>query len=73
VTAAPFRFVSLLLGAISLVTLTSTMRLGAGSPMSVLGIGGIKRWIVYPVILWVIAFGGYLSGRADAARTTGAA
>ncbi|HWC69718.1 MAG TPA: DUF998 domain-containing protein, partial [Actinomycetota bacterium] len=25
-----------------------------------LGIGGIERWIVYPVILWMVAFGGYL-------------
>ena len=37
--------------------------------MTALGIGGIERWIVYPVILWVIAFGGYLSGRADGDRT----
>jgi hypothetical membrane protein len=73
VTTAPFRFVSLLLGAVSLVTLISTLLLGNGSPMTVLGIGGIERWIVYPVILWIIAFGGYLSGRADGDRTAGAA
>ncbi len=73
VTTAPFRFVSLLLGAVSLVTLTSTLVLGDGSPMTALGIGGIERWIVYPVILWVIAFGGYLSGRADGDPTAGPA
>jgi hypothetical membrane protein len=65
VTTAPFRFVSLLLGAVSLLTLASYILLGANSPMAAFGIGGIERWIVYPVILWVIAFGGYLSGRAD--------
>ncbi len=72
VTTAPFRFVSLLLGAVSLLTLISTLFLGDGSPMTVLGIGGIERWIVYPMILWVIDFGGYLSGRADGDRTAGA-
>jgi hypothetical membrane protein len=65
VTTAPFRFVSLLLGAVSLLTLASYILLGDNSPMAAFGIGGIERWIVYPVILWVIAFGGYLSGRAD--------
>jgi hypothetical membrane protein len=71
VTTAPFRFVSLLLGAVSLLTLISTLVLSDGSPMTALGMGGIERWIVYPVILWVIAFGGYLSGRADGDRTAG--
>ena len=68
VTAAPFRLISFLLGAVSLLTLASYILLGESSPMAALGIGGIERWIVYPVILWVIAFGGYLSGRADGDR-----
>ena len=62
---APFRFFSFILGAVSLRTLNFVLLLGRGSPMTALGIGGVERWIVYPVILWVIAFGGYLSGRAD--------
>jgi hypothetical membrane protein len=65
VTCAPFRYVSYLLGAVSLATLGTYMLLGDGSPMAVLGIGGVERWIVYPVVLWITAFGGYLSGRAD--------
>ena len=65
VTTAPFRLISFLLGAGSLLTLVSCILLGDDSPMAAFGIGGIERWIVYPVILWVIAFGGYLSGRAD--------
>jgi hypothetical membrane protein len=69
VTTAPFRWVSLVLGAVSLLTLSSYILLGDASPMSRFGIGGLERWIVYPVILWVIAFGGYLSGRADGDRT----
>lgn len=65
VTTAPFRIVSFVLGAAALLTLGTYMLLGEGGPMSLLGIGGIERWIVYPVVLWVTAFGGYLSGRAD--------
>jgi hypothetical membrane protein len=71
VTRAPFRLISFVLGAVSLLTLTSYILLGDSTPMAAFGIGGIERWIVYPVILWVIAFGGYLSGRADGARTAG--
>jgi hypothetical protein len=41
------------------------MLLGDASPTTFLGIGGVERWIVYPVVLWITAFGGYLSGRAD--------
>ena len=65
VTTAPFRYVSIALGAISLLTLGSYMLVGEASPMFVFGIGGLERWIVYPVVLWVTAFGGYLAGRAD--------
>jgi hypothetical membrane protein len=65
VTSAPFRYLSVLLGAASLVTLGSFAVLGDASPIAPLGIGGIERWIVYPVVLWITGFGGYLSGRAD--------
>ena len=64
-TSAPFRYLSFFLGAASLATLGMYMLLGDGSPMALLGIGGVERWIVYPVVLWITAFGGYLSGRAD--------
>ncbi len=65
VTTAPFRLISATLGAVSLATLVSYLILGDTSPMAQLGIGGIERWIVYPIVLWVVAFGGYLSGRAE--------
>ena len=67
VASGPFRWVSTALGAVSLLTLVGYMLLGDATPMAELGIGGIERWIVYPVILWIVAFGGYLSGRADGA------
>ncbi len=72
VASGPFRWVSLVLGAVSLATLASYMVLGDGVPMAVMGIGGIERWIVYPVILWVVAFGGYLSGVAEGDREASA-
>ena len=64
-TSAPFRYLSLCLGAASLGTLVTYLLLGDGSPMALLGIGGVERWIVYPVVLWITAYGGYLSGRAE--------
>jgi hypothetical membrane protein len=72
-TSAPFRYLSFFLGAASLATLGTYMLLGDGSPLAPLGIGGVERWIVYPVVLWITAFGGYLSGRADGRSETAAA
>ena len=71
VTTAPFRLISGTLGAVSLATLVGYLVAGDSSPMAELGIGGIERWIVYPIVLWVTAFGGYLSGRADVERASG--
>lgn len=69
VVDGPFRVVSILLGAVALGTLATYLFLGEASPMAGLGIGGVERWIVYPIVLWVVAFGGYLSGLAEGART----
>ena len=30
------------------------------TPMVELGEGGLERWIVYPIVLWLVAFGSYL-------------
>ena len=65
VVTGPFRYLSVLLGAIALGTLFSYVLLGAASPMAVFGLGGLERWIVYPIVLWVTGFGGYLAGLAD--------
>ncbi|MEW6224446.1 MAG: DUF998 domain-containing protein [Chloroflexota bacterium] len=67
VTGGPFRWLSIALGGVSLLTLLSYVLLGDGSPFAVLGLGGLERWIVYPVAIWVIAFGGYVAGRATEA------
>ena len=67
VVRGPFRWLSVAMGAIALLTLVGYMVLGDAAPMAALGIGGIERWIVYPIVLWVTGFGGYLAGSAEPA------
>jgi hypothetical membrane protein len=55
ITTAPFRYVSAVLGLASLLSLVLSSPLGSTS----LGDGGIERWVAYPTVLWLVAFGGY--------------
>jgi hypothetical membrane protein len=64
VTTAPFRYVSVTLGLVTLGSLVLSGPLAASD----LGAGGVERWVVYPVVLWVVTFGGYLLGAGPAAR-----
>jgi hypothetical membrane protein len=60
VTSAPFRFMSLAVGLLSLAALVAG-ELGDSSPVvKSIGIGGTERWVVFPIILWLVFFGGYL-------------
>jgi hypothetical membrane protein len=60
VTSAPFRFMSLAVGLLSLAALIAG-ELGDNSPVvKSIGIGGTERWVVFPLILWLAFFGGYL-------------
>jgi len=60
VTSAPFRFMSLTAGLLSLAALI-VGELGDNSPVvTSIGIGGAERWVVFPIILWLAVFGGYL-------------
>jgi hypothetical membrane protein len=60
VTSAPFRFMSLFAGVLSLAALIVGL-LGDSSPVAKsIGLGGIERWQVFPIILWLAFFGGYL-------------
>ena len=57
----PLSFLSMILGLVSLVALVlfvSDVYLG-------LGVGGMERLIAYPILHWVIGFGGYLIGSED--------
>jgi hypothetical membrane protein len=64
VQSPPFSVVSVVLGVVSLSSLALYMILGDSDPMAGLGIGGVERWIAYPINAWTLAFGGYLMGRA---------
>jgi hypothetical membrane protein len=60
VTSAPFRFMSLAVGLLSLAALIAG-ELGGNSPVvKSIGIGGAERWVVFPIILWLAFFGGHL-------------
>ncbi len=66
VTSGSVRALMVVLGTIVLGVLLTYLFLGDSHPMTALGVGGIERWIVYPVVIWTIAFGGYLAGSASA-------
>jgi hypothetical membrane protein len=63
VESGPFRYFSVLLGAVGLVTLLLFMVMGDANPMAPLGDGGVERWVAYPVLLWLGGFGGHLMAR----------
>jgi len=64
VVSRPFSFLCGLLGGISLLVLISVFVFGvfvrSPHPLDFLGAGGIERWVVYPLIIWLPAVGGYL-------------
>ncbi|MBO0683380.1 MAG: DUF998 domain-containing protein [Candidatus Dormibacteraeota bacterium] len=56
----PMRYLSALLGAVTLVSLVLAEVPLDWGPVASLGAGGIERWIAYPVVLWLAGFGGFL-------------
>jgi hypothetical membrane protein len=60
-TMAPFRYLWMLLGSVALgATVLALDAFRTWAPMAQLGEGGLERWIVYPIVLWLVAFGSYL-------------
>lgn len=57
-------WISRALGTVTLVSLALAMTLLEWGPVASLGEGGIERWIAYPVVLWLVALGGYLCAPA---------
>jgi hypothetical membrane protein len=55
-TKVPMNYFSVILG---LVSLAAMVLFTAGNTVG-LGVGGIERMIVYPVILWAVGFGVYV-------------
>ena len=59
VTSSPFKILAPIFGLTSLLFLF----LGVVFPhliVPVLGRGGTERWVAYPLVLWLVGFGGYL-------------
>jgi hypothetical membrane protein len=64
VERAPLSYFSVALGGIALLDIVLYYILGNASPFTAFGLGGLERWIAYPIILWIIGFGGYLMGNS---------
>jgi hypothetical membrane protein len=55
---APLRYFAVTLGSIALVaTVLGLESLQDWGPQATLGVGGIERWIAYPVLLWLVLLG----------------
>jgi len=61
----PFAYFSVAIGAFALIVLFSAIFVGQSSPFLVFGRGGEERMLAYPVVLWMMAFAGYLIGSSQ--------
>jgi len=61
----PFSAISVILGLITL----GALGLFVGKIYLGLGVGGMERMIVYPVLMWIAGFGGYLIAYPEERRT----
>ncbi len=62
----PMVIVSMIIGVITLIILLSQLILGFGDSnpfVTYLGIGGAESFVVYPVLIYLTALGGYLTSR----------
>jgi len=67
IQAKPLSYVSVLLGILALgssIVFFPYLGLPVGATDTFLGMakGSMERWVIYPIIIWVIAFGASLSG-----------
>lgn len=59
VSSAPFRYLAIAFGSIALTAWCMAV-FSPGTLVSVIGEGGTERWVAYPIMLWLVGFGGYL-------------
>lgn len=64
VVGSPLRYLAVVLGAVPLVNLSLYIALQDDWFVSGLGPGGLERWIAYPIVFWLVVFGGYLMAPA---------
>lgn len=62
----PLRYLSATLGAVALVSLGVGLFGQGTAAAALLGRGGVERWVAYPVVLWLVAFGAALAARGEA-------
>lgn len=55
---APLNYISVIFGLMAIIGFFT-----AGFFIPLLGDGGTERWIAYPVVLWLVGFGGYYIGK----------
>jgi hypothetical membrane protein len=60
----PMQSLSLALGSIAIIILLSLLAPGGGPFVEAFGVGGAERLVAYPIVLWLIALGGYLLTQA---------
>ena len=65
---SPMTYFSIIMGVVTLVFwgFLELMEGTAASNYLGLGVGGIERIVAYPLLLWVVGFGGYLMGSSQA-------
>ncbi len=64
-TNIPMTIISMVLGFTALITIVLVYFLGVGpsNPLYILGNGGTNGLIIYPIVLYITALGGYLASR----------
>ena len=61
VTSQPLRAIFTIMGVVSLGFTVAGVFLPEWGPFAQLELGGVERWTVYPVVLWLVGFGGFLA------------
>ena len=65
INSVPFRYFGIAFGSIALTTwFIAILSPNLLSPF--IGDGGTERWVAYPIMLWLIGFGGYLMNEPTA-------
>ena len=64
---SPLSYLSVILGAVTLLALVLSLSGNSGSSSFYLGMGkgGMERLVIYPFILWGLGFGAYLIGNSS--------
>jgi hypothetical membrane protein len=70
VLQGPLRYLAVVLGAVALASMVVGDFFMGWTPAARLGEGGVERWIAYPVVLWMVAFGAWLTNHPAAEQTS---